>query len=213
MLGELEALFGTMEFEDNGGLVVASVRWPRRACDLLLDVRTGDEKQPRQAWHVHCADFRASRLIVAWVDEADLTADHPVLLPYTQPHAQLGFHGRPAHSRLVLADLWEAHRAVTDLWHPFEAFFNPVPLVELLASNTGLLAEGPRSLMERYADVLRAHGIEPSLFGERPALRWLDGAWQPEFPNLYAFILGKSFVVGAGFEVQRVEVDALDGFT
>ena len=48
MMEELTALFGSIEFENSGGLSVASARWPGRACELLLDVRTGDEKDPRQ---------------------------------------------------------------------------------------------------------------------------------------------------------------------
>ena len=211
---ELDALFDTMEFEDNGGLVVASVRWPGRGCELLLNVRTGEEAAPRQAWRVWCTDFRASRLSVAWVDRAELAAEHPLLFPYTEPHGKLAFLGRPTDSRVVVADLWEVHRLATDLWHPFEAFFNPgLPLTELLASNSGLLAEGPVSLLERYAGVLRDHGLEPSIFGQRPPVRWLDGAWRPEAPDLRAFILGESFVVGAGFEVKRVGLDVLDRVT
>ena len=214
MLGEFEALLGRMEFENNGGLVVAAVRWPGHACELLLDVRTGDDGDARQCWRVQCADFRTSRLSVGWVNEAELTADHPVLLRYTQPHVQLGFMGRPPDSRLVVADLWEVHRSVTDLWYPFEEFLNHrVSLAQLLASNSGLLADGPRSLMDGYADVLRSHDMEASLFGERPPVRWRDGMWQPEPPGLHALILGESFVVGAGFGVQRVEVESLERVT
>ena len=120
MLGELEELCDTIEFEEDGALVVASVRWPGRGCELLLDVKTGIEEDPRQTWRVRCADFRASRLTVEWVHFAYLRDDHPLLLPYTQPHVQLAFLGRPADSRLVVGDLWEAHRSVTKLWYPFE---------------------------------------------------------------------------------------------
>ena len=49
MLGDLEAIFGTLEFEHEGGLTIASVCWPGRGCELLLDVRTGDDREPRQA--------------------------------------------------------------------------------------------------------------------------------------------------------------------
>jgi hypothetical protein len=211
VLEELEAVLGTLEFEHDGGLMLASARWPGRACELLLDVRTGDDEVPRQGWRVVCADYRASRLTVEWVQTAELVAEHPLLLAYTQPYVQLAFVGRANDARLVVADLWEAHRSVTDLWHPFEAFFNMgLPLAELLASSSGILAEGPRPLLERYASVLHAHGMTPSLFGERSPKRWLDGAWQAEPSDLRALILGDSYVVGAGFEVERVDVEVLD---
>ena len=57
--------------------------------------------------------------------------------------------------------------------------------------------------------VLRGHNIEPSLLGERPPVRWLDGDWQPEPPDLRALIVGQSFVIGAGFDAERIQGDAL----
>ena len=223
MIADLERVLDTPEFEENGGVVLAAARWAHPACELVLDVRTGDEARPREAWRVRCADTRASRLASEWVDSPYLADEHPLLLPYVQRQAKLYVRGRAADARLVVADLYAAHAAVTGLWYPFEAFFNSggphavllnqgggLPLAELLGGGSGLLAEGAVGVLAAYAAVLEEHDIEPSVIGERPPLRWLDGAWQPEATDLRVLVLGESYVLGAGFTAERLPLGALD---
>ena len=214
MLGELDALFSTLEFEESGAVLISSVRWPDQGCEILLDVRTGDEANPRQAWLVRCAEIRATRLSPSWDDLVELVPNHPLLLRYTEPHARLAFRGRPEHPLALVGALWAAHRAVTEGWYPFEEFFNSnVPLPELVAAGGGILAEGPRPVLDAYANALSDHGVTPSIFGERPPQRWLDGAWVPEAEGLAVVLMGESYVIGAGFEIVRVGVERLEAVT
>lgn len=215
MLGELETVLASLEFEENGAVLVASAHWFQdRSCRLLLNVQIGDDAERRQAWLVRCADTRAARVIGDWAAGVTLAADHPLLLPYTQPQAELAFRGHPTDPRAVVGELWEAHCAVTDTWYPFEWFFNRgLPLAELLGTGGGVLAEGPRPVLDRYGAALASHGIEWSVLAERPPLRWLDGAWRPEPRGLHALVIGESYVVGAGFDVTQVPVEHLDAVT
>ena len=215
MLGELAAVLATLDFEENGAVLIAAARWlGDRTCRLLLDVQTGAETEPRQAWLIRCADARTARVNGDWAASVALTTDHPLLLPYTQPRAELAFRGHAPDPRAVVGDLWEAHRAATGAWYPFEWFFNRgLPLAELLATGGGVLAEGPRPVLDAYAAAVAAHSVESSILAERPPLRWLDGAWQPEPGRLRALVIGDSYVVAADFDVARMPVEHLDAVT
>jgi hypothetical protein len=214
MLKELDALFSTLEFEEGGAVLLDSVRWRGRALEVMLDVRTGDDHEPRQAWLVRCADARATRLSPGWKEVVEFFGTHPLLLPYTDRHVQLAFRGRPEEPRAVVGALWEAHLAATDGWFPFDAFFNGnLPLAELIAAGGGILAEGPRSVLEAYSAALREYGVVPSFFAERNPVRWLDGAWIPEPEDLAVLLIGESYAIGAGFDIARVGVDRLEAVT
>ena len=214
MLEELDAVFATLEFEERGAVLLDSVRWRGRACEIVLDVRTGDADESRQAWRVQCADVRATRLSPGWRDAVEFVHTHPLLLPYTDAQVQLAFRGRPEQPRAVVGALWEAHQAATDGWLPFDAFLNRnVPLAELIAAGGGILAEGPRSVLEGYAVSLREYGVFPSFVGERNAARWIDGAWSPEPADLGVLLIGESYVIGTSFDIARVGVECLGAVT
>jgi hypothetical protein len=214
MLEELNAVLSTGEFEDAGAVLLYSARWPDQACEILLDVRTGDVTCPRQAWLIRCAAIRATRLAPGWAEMVELVSAHPLLLPHTEARVTLAFRGHPEQPRAVVGALWEAHRATTDEWYPFGAFFNPsVPLAELVGAGGGILAEGPQSVMVAYANALRECGLSPSILGERPPLRFREGAWVPEPEGLTVLIVGESYAIGVGFEIARVGVERLDAVT
>ena len=214
MLDELDAAFSTLEFEETGAVFLDSVRWRGRACEIILDVRTGDDNDPRQAWRVQCTDARATRLSPGWRDGVHMFRAHPLLLPYTDAQAQLAFRGRPEQPWTVVGALWDAHRGATDGWFPFDGFLNRnVALPDLFAAEGGILAEGPRSVLDAYAQALQKCGLIPSLFGEHRPTRWLDGEKIPESEDVAVMIIGKSYVVGTGFEIARVSVECLDPVT
>ena len=61
-----------------------------------------------------------------------------------------------------------------------------------------------------YAEALRRHGIDSSIVGQRPPLRWHDRDWVPEPDDLQVLVLGDDYVVGAGFEAALLD-DAESG--
>ena len=210
----LTAVLQSDEYEDDGSVRVAQVCWPDDGCILLLDVRAGGSRESRRAFEVRCAEVRSSRVIGQVCEDAALYEEHPLLLPYREPQVRLSFRGRPAEPRLLVADLWNCHQALLAEWVSFMAFLSPqMPLQELLAAGSGILAEGPRSVLEAYAEILAGHGLESSLLAERPSVRWTATGWQPERADLQVFVAGESYVVGAGFDVREVTLGHRDRVT
>lgn len=183
--------------------------WPEGRCRLLFRVWPGDPPtegdSPALArfedWVVECAALSAARVIFESADGLALTDEHPLLWPYREGVAELAFHGRAKDPAAVVAGMWARHLAVAGDWIPFGDYLNlfdqAAPVFSLLETGGGILASGPRPLMEAYAEVLHAHGLDPSFVGAtRVGLR------AGEAPDLAVLLFGESYVIGSGFTAQ-----------
>lgn len=115
---------------------------------------------------------------------------------------QLAFHGRPRDPVAVVGALWAAHREVVGTWIPFGQHLNVfdanAPVTSLLETGGGVLAAGPRALLQAYADVLQSHGLETRFLGT-----YRLGLGEPERPDVAVLLFGMSYVIGAGFSARR----------
>lgn len=125
--------------------------------------------------------------------------EHPLLARYVDLHAELFFNGAAERLDELLGALWRAHRDACGEWIGAHAYLRP----QVLSDGHGLLASGPRLLLDRYAGVLARHGIEPSVIGDRPVQEWRGGKWQPRLRPPEALVFGRSFVVADAFSAER----------
>ena len=211
MLRQLLETTASLAFEEYGVLRLMDAEWPERRCQLRFRLWPGSppagpeespETIPVEEWIIECADVRASRIVMEWIGGLDLEHEHQLLWPYRDGLAQLAFHGRPADAGAVVAAMWARHLAMVGGWIPFGEYLNvfdpAAPLVSLLAAGGGVIANGPRPLMEAYAEVLRDHQLDARLL-VGPRLGLAEGE-----PNDFAILLfGKSYVIGSGFTARR----------
>ena len=108
--------------------------------------------------------------VVRWVvsssrfHRATLHAEHPGLLPYTDDFGGLSFHGRAADPERLAHALRAAHAELAGRHIAFEEVVNSFLGVEaLLDLGYGQLANGPVTLLRRYAEVAEAHGVATRL--------------------------------------------------
>ena len=108
--------------------------------------------------------------VVRWVvsssrfARAEIHAEHPGLLPYTDDFGSLSFQGRAEDPERLANALRAAHVEVAGHYVAFEAVVNAFLGVEaLLELGYGQLANGPVTLLRRYAAVAEAHGVSTRL--------------------------------------------------
>ena len=124
-------------------------------------------------------------------DRAALHADHPGLLPYADDRGALSFRGAPDDPERLAHALRAAHAQVAGPHIAFEDVVNTIfagRLEPLLALGYGQLANGPVTLLRRYAEVAAEHGVETSLIVTGPAA-----------PASACSELGETFVVAERF--------------
>jgi len=204
VLGELQDVFDSPAFEDFGWARIRGFDHNGSGLVVRLKIGFDDETVPSQNWQVRCSQVRGYRFTEAPVSSLQLASDHPLLLPFTEPHVQLSFRGQAPVPMAAVGTLWNTHEQATEGWIQLPHFLNPnLPLLQLIASGSGILAEGPRLLLDQYAKALEPHGLEFTRVGERAPKRWEGGRWQAEPSGLEVLLFGDSFVIGQGFTAER----------
>lgn len=202
----LSELIETLSRDDSEGwLRIHEAEW--HGADLVLRV----ELRPAEAradWEIRCDNVLAYTIVdVVGAGINHLTdGSHPVLRQYQTLHGKLFFRGEAEEITQVIGDLWLAHRDECDDWISFDAYLRANDLPDLLADGSGLLAEGPRFLLQAYAATLVQHGIKATLVAERPFRRW-DGVEWPPGEAIEALHFGDSYVVAERIAATRVKND------
>ncbi|MBX3416287.1 MAG: hypothetical protein KF851_01690 [Pirellulaceae bacterium] len=201
MLKSLLEIIDTGEFEDNGSLCIEEALTHQD--DLLVRLRLKHPDGGTEHRTILCHQPRSHFLQAAeYFDDLSVCDDHVLLWPHSQLQAALYFNGRPDNAHALLGALVETHHRTLNDWFPITRFMNNSlfsPNVELLASGSGLLAEGPFGIIDAYASVLETFNIRHSSPPRRPPSWWDGTRWQPETEKLYALIMGSSYVVGPNF--------------
>lgn len=203
MLQPLDEILHSAEFEDDGWITIDVAKWHGYDLTVGVEVRPGGSL-PHQHWDIACRAVRRSEIRREHEDRIELLDEHVLLLPHRQVHEQLFVSSAPSNAKAVVGDLWMTHRVVTADWFAAEAFFNAhVPLVTLLEAGNGLLAKGPRSILEAYEEVLNTHDVTFNRIGTRAPVWWKDGRWVPESEVLRVLITGNSFVIAESFTLSQ----------
>lgn len=195
----------TLEFEEFGRLAITAAMWEDN--NVTLDLTVHQQDQEDQRWMLRCGAVRRSRIVnVPAIDALSIKTEHPLLLPHSEARVELYFSSRPADPDAAVGRLIEAHHAVVGAWFDCLHFFNLGPehsLRAMLNGGFGKLAEGPQSLIDRYAEALRTSGVAVSSPPPRAPV-WRNGAeWTKEVKPLFALILGASFVVSPAITAER----------
>jgi hypothetical protein len=198
-------IISTLDFEEFGLLALASAEWDGNDLTLHLAVERKDEED--EVWRLHCANVRRSRIgNDQGIGSLSVETRHPLLLPHTEPVADLYFSSRPADPDATVGRLLEAHHSAVRRWFDFLHFFNLGPdqsLRALLAGGFGKLAQGPQSLIGRYAEVLRGVGVAVSSPPSWAPVWWDGTRWVQEVDPLFVVILGGSYVVAPTVTAER----------
>jgi hypothetical protein len=146
---------------DSGSLKLKAASWEDD--EIVLTVEVSNSIRPTETWQLKCHDVRNASLVRVAGVYAKLDQRHQLLLPYTEPFVELYFRGSCADAHSVVGQLLQVHREVVGDWFEFMHFINPsarAALTKLFEGGFGMLAAGPRSLIECYAQVLQRNGLD-----------------------------------------------------
>ena len=126
----------------------------------------------------------------SWLGPIDLSDTNPLLLHYQEPHSSLYIKGHTEHVKALSFDLSQIHRDTYGQWQAsYPQHFG------MLEMGHALLAEGPASLIQRYAAKVNEYGIHTSILP----------SYTPAPSTLQVLTLGDNYFIGTRFEftVQR----------
>lgn len=158
--------------------------------------RSAGDLRSRAAWSIAWRDAGAA---VLGGFPGLHSPPHVLLEPWAEPSAHLWFSGTVAEPARVAEALHRRHAELSSGFAGVPLYLNGgYALAELLALRVGELARGPAPLLRAYAEVLRAHGVEPTLREYTSALADADAS------ALRALTWGDSYVIGAGFRAEQI---------
>ena len=194
-LPDLLKILGTVEFEDHGRMRVVDVHWSTDRIEVRLQVDEGTDQA--SSWQIRFRGVLEQKFTV--IDQCGLNVwrgNHPAIDQYQTPREFLHFGAAPLAPHEVIGRLWAAHVALVDDWIPFERYLNcELPLADLLACGSGLLATGPAFLISAYVPILEDAGC-------MPAVKRLPTRRKPGALALTHF--GESYVISEEIIVRRI---------
>ncbi|MEJ1242553.1 hypothetical protein WBG78_30700 [Chryseolinea sp. T2] len=201
---ELNDIFSTEEFEEDGGVYITGTDWYSDDLRVEFVIKPGDNSD-NQLWEVQIVGVREELIKSTFGDKLELLDEHPLLWAFSQVQTDLYFTNPTTRPFELFSAIYEIHRRESKNWLPLDKFINKeISPIELCKSKSGLFAKGPLKLLEKYQEVLEQHGMTPSLFGKRNPKRWTNDQWVEETEILRVMILGDSYVIGESFDFKRV---------
>jgi hypothetical protein len=201
---ELENIFSTPEFEEEGGIFISGTHWFSDDLKIEFVIKTGVEQQ-KQLWEVQVKGVRDELIKSDTADKLELFEEHPLLWTYNQRQTNLYFGQSTSRPYELFTDIYAIHLRLTKNWIPFNKNINTnVSIIDLCKSPSGLFASGPNKLMEQYQKILMSHDMNPTIVGGHYPKRWKNGYKVDETEIVNVLVLGESYVIGESFDFNRV---------
>lgn len=203
----LEELKSIDDDEENEWLNLSSAVWIADDLNLSFAVKDLSENKIVSKWIVKCVDVISYLISDAYGGGLNYHEDdHLAIAQFTDPQVMLHFKGKVKSASRLMVDLWDVHRKVADDWIPFETYINnSSKLHDLISGGYGLLANGPKFLIDEYEIVLKKHSIGSSRTKEVPCKRWIENRFEPIIKPVAMIHFGESYIVAKKFEAQKLE--------
>lgn len=155
---------------DVGVLLVAQMGGAPNELQLIIQTAQYDESvkglRERGSYIIRVLSVREHRLSLGLFGKLFFADEHPILLHHNEPLVQVYFEGQPKDVNELVLDIHQAHASTFGPWRELAQNINrEKPLVDLLASGSGLLGEMPKTAALRMAKVLEHHHMQANLTG------------------------------------------------
>jgi hypothetical protein len=168
-----------------------------------------DFEPPESKWILTTTGYIESRITFDYASKILISNEHPLLWKYIDTQCELYFNGQCQDIGNLFADIYDIHYELFENYTPFESFLNNRHLYPLMHANNGLLARGPKRLLMRYAERLKAHRVDFSIIGERVPTYWNGNSYIPESKDLKALFFSNTgtYVVAEDYRFQKQGAD------
>lgn len=166
-----EKLLSELQAEhDVGVLLVAQMGGVPNELQLIIQTAQYDESvqglRERGGYIIRVIGVREHRMSLGLFGQIFFADQHPILLHHNEARVQVHFEGTPKDINELVLDISQAHASTFGPWRELASDINrEKPLVDLLQSGSGLLADLPKTAALRLAKVLEHHGMTAKLVG------------------------------------------------
>lgn len=151
-------------------------------------------------WTINTIHHRSSKISFEVASSIEISNDNPLLWYYSDKQCSIYFNGCYNDTDKLFLDLYRIHNNIFKGLLNFEDTLNqPYNFDSLIQSQNGLLASGPRKLLEQYATVLDRYDISYSIIGDRVPQYWDGQKHNEEIGNAQVLFIDNSYIIADNF--------------
>jgi len=203
---ELEDIFNEFD-EDDFDLYITRADYSGNSflIDFALDVEDINERGGiSQKWTIEATEHRKNHISLDFAPFIEIKIDHPLLWEFTDTQCQLYFAGQCKNPEKLFYDLYATHKSMFGRHQCFNIYLGEeTPCFKSFQYSSGLLAQGSKKLMERYADCLRQNGLDFTIIGEQPPRYWDGKQFILGDADLKVLFLGSTYVIAKYFSFRQ----------
>lgn len=195
---EIEEIFEKYSVE-NYAFNLKGADYSDNTITLSFEITFTDNDESTQEWIVNGIEHRKNKIIFGTTDFIEIFEESPLLWEFTDIQSELYYSGKINEPEKLLYELFMIHKKLFNEYKQFELFpgeyehnFKPFQY------DSGLLAKGPRKLLQQYADYLQSSDINYSIIGERLPTYW-NGVEHIDETSLKLLLFGDSYIVAKDF--------------
>jgi hypothetical protein len=181
----------SLEYEEDGGIVIHNIKLDRDDICLTIAVYCGSTDIPIQIWEIRIQAIEKHQITISWAKEFLFYSDHLLLTEYHENYAELYFIGRTNQSDEISIEIYRSLIELGDKKAIAPYVYSPQSLNLLCNQDHGLFARGPKNILEIYATILSNYNLKTSLISEIEA--------SSSNKELKLLIIGESYFVGRDF--------------
>ena len=173
--------------------------------EFLLDIQNiNDKGSIIQEWTITAAGHRKNNLSFDFEALIEIKDDHPLLWEFYDTQCQLYYSGQCNDIPKLFYDLYKTNKQVFENYKCFDiSFGEDTNYFKPFQFDNGLLTEGSKKLMLKYADCLKQNGLDFTIIGERPATYWNGTEFIIESGDLKILFFGKGYIIAKDFTLVR----------
>lgn len=153
-----------------------------------------------QKWAIEVIGHRKNHVSFDFASFIEIKDDHPLLWELIDTQCQLYFTGLCKDHTKLFYDLYLAHKKMFDRYQCFNiSFGEETTYSKPFQYSNGLLTQGSKKLMEKYAECLKENGLDFNIIGERPSVHWDGEQYIPESQDLKVLFIGDTYIIAKEF--------------
>ena len=193
---DFKAILDSLDYQENGGLVISSLNYLNDDLKVLFTLSYGDNETPEQLWQLDIIDLEKERFVRNWTTFPEIYSDHFLLYEFIDNYIELYFNGSTSSPEKLLVDLYNLHFSNYSNDLDFGLGINaPNGMLKLCTNDNGLFARGPKRILIKYAECLTANGIKTNFISET----------ESDKKDLKLLVFGDSYFIAHDFKFSIVK--------
>lgn len=110
---DFNAILDSLDYEENGGLVISALNYLNDDLKVLFTLSYGDNEIPEQLWQLDIINIEKERFVRNWTTFPEIYSDHFLLYEFIDNYIELYFKGSRSNPEKLLIDLYNSHIQIT----------------------------------------------------------------------------------------------------